>query len=126
MCSHYQAEKRRHFYEKRFGIKLPPDWEPPRGTGGLHVYPTQFAPIIHRPPERNSDDEAVPDFEVVAIEQAAAALGRRLNGSYWTLRTSASGPKRLYAVPQSGRPCLGKGYGQRAGAPESSDISVCQ
>lgn len=29
MCSHYQAEKRRHLYEKRFGIKLPPEWEPP-------------------------------------------------------------------------------------------------
>lgn len=65
MCSHYQAEKRRHFYEKRFGIKLPPDWEQPRGTGGLHVYPTQFAPIVRRPPERASADEAVPDFEVV-------------------------------------------------------------
>lgn len=35
MCSHYQAEKRRHFYEKRFGLKLPSDWEPPRGSGGL-------------------------------------------------------------------------------------------
>jgi len=65
MCSHYQAEKRRHLYEKRFGVKLPPEWEPPRGSGGLHVYPTQFAPIVRRPPERNSGDEAVPDFEVL-------------------------------------------------------------
>lgn len=44
---------------------MPPDWEPPRGSGGLHVYPTRFAPIIRRPPERNADDDAVPDFEVV-------------------------------------------------------------
>ena len=65
MCSHYQAEKRRHYYEKRFGLKLPPEWESPRGSGGLHVYPTQFAPIIRRPPERESGDEAVPDFEVI-------------------------------------------------------------
>lgn len=50
MCSHYQAEKRRAFYEKRFGIKLPPEWEPPRGGSGLHIYPTQFAPILRRPP----------------------------------------------------------------------------
>lgn len=64
MCSHYQAEKRRVFYEKRFGIKLPLDWEPPRG-GGLHIYPTQFAPILRRPPERDSGDEAVPDMEVI-------------------------------------------------------------
>lgn len=63
MCSHYQAEKRRHFYERRFGIKLPPEWEPP--PGGSHIYPTQFAPIIRRPPERASGDEAVPDVEVV-------------------------------------------------------------
>ena len=64
MCSHYQAEKRRVFYERRFGIELPPEWEPPRG-GGLHVYPTQFALIIRRPTERDTGDEAVPDFEVI-------------------------------------------------------------
>jgi len=65
MCSHYQAEKRRHLYEKRFGIKMPADWEPPRGSGGIHIYPTQFAPIVRRPPERDSGDNAVPYFEVV-------------------------------------------------------------
>ncbi|MDM0012143.1 SOS response-associated peptidase family protein [Variovorax sp. J22P168] len=63
MCSHYQAEKRRKQIERRFGIRLPPDWEPP--PGGLHVYPTQLAPFIRRPPERESGDEAVPPFEVV-------------------------------------------------------------
>lgn len=63
MCSHYQAEKRRHLIEKRFGIKLPLDWEAP--PGGSHIYPTQFAPIIRRPRERDAGDEAVPDFEVV-------------------------------------------------------------
>ena len=63
MCSHYQAEKRRNQIERQFGILLPPDWDAP--LGGPHIYPTQFAPIIRRPPERESGDEAVPDFEVV-------------------------------------------------------------
>jgi len=63
MCSHYQAEKRRKQIERRFGIQLPPDWEPP--PGGLHIYPTQMAPFIRRPPERESGDEAVADFELV-------------------------------------------------------------
>jgi putative SOS response-associated peptidase YedK len=47
MCSHYQAEKRRKQLEKRFGISLPLDWEPP--PSGLHIYPTQMAPMIRRP-----------------------------------------------------------------------------
>ena len=63
MCSHYQAEKRRQFIEKRYGITLPPGWEPPRG--GPHIYPTQLAPIICRPAERDSGDEAVAEFELV-------------------------------------------------------------
>jgi len=63
MCSHYQAEKRRKQIEKRFHVTLPLDWEPP--PGGLHIYPTQMAPIVRRPPERESGDEAVPDFEVI-------------------------------------------------------------
>ncbi|CAN7332879.1 SOS response-associated peptidase family protein [Variovorax sp. LjRoot84] len=63
MCSHYQAEKRRKQLEKRFGISLPPDWEPP--PGGLHIYPTYKAPFIRRPPERESGDEAVPEIELV-------------------------------------------------------------
>ncbi len=63
MCSHYQAAKSRAKYEKRFGIVLPPEWEPPRGSGD--IYPTQFAPIIRRPAESGSGDEAVPELEVV-------------------------------------------------------------
>ena len=63
MCSHYQAEKRRYLIEKRFGINLPLGWEPP--PGGSHIYPTQFAPILHRPPDRASGDEAIPEVEVV-------------------------------------------------------------
>ncbi|SEB26356.1 SOS response-associated peptidase [Variovorax sp. YR216] len=62
MCSHYQAEKRRRQLEKHFGIQLPPNWEPP--PGGLHIWPTYLAPMIRRPPERDSGDEAVPDFEI--------------------------------------------------------------
>lgn len=63
MCSHYQAAKSRAKYEKRFGIVLPPEWEPPRGSDA--VYPTKFAPIIRRPDERDAGDEAVPELEVV-------------------------------------------------------------
>lgn len=63
MCSHYQTEKRRHQIEKRYGITLPSDWESRRGSG--HIYPTQVAPIIRRPAERDSGDEAVPEFEMV-------------------------------------------------------------
>jgi putative SOS response-associated peptidase YedK len=65
MCSHYQAEKRRRQIEKRFGIKLPPNWEPPRGSIHLDIHPASMAPIIRRPLERDSGDDAVPDFEVV-------------------------------------------------------------
>lgn len=63
MCSHYQAEKRRNQIARRFGINLPLDWEPP--PGGSHIYPTQLAPIIRRPPTRDSGDESVPDYEMI-------------------------------------------------------------
>ncbi|MDP9902952.1 SOS response-associated peptidase [Variovorax ginsengisoli] len=63
MCHHYQAEKRRQLLEKRFGLVLPADWEPP--PGGLHIYPTDLAPILRRPIERASGDDAVPEFELV-------------------------------------------------------------
>jgi len=62
MCSHYQAEKRRKQIEKHFGIRLPPGWEPP--PGGLHIYPTQLAPFVRRPRERDSGDDAVPAMEL--------------------------------------------------------------
>jgi len=62
MCSHYQAEKSRKKLE-RMGFTLPLDWVPP--PGGFDVYPTQVAPIIRRPPERDSGDAAVPEVEVV-------------------------------------------------------------
>lgn len=62
MCSHYQAEKTRKKLE-RMGFLLPLDWEPP--PGAVHIYPTQLASIIRRPPERDSGDDAVPDVEVV-------------------------------------------------------------
>ena len=63
MCSHYISERRRAYYLRHYGIVLPADWEAPRGSA--HVYPTQRAPIVRRPSERSSGDEAVPDFEVV-------------------------------------------------------------
>ena len=63
MCSHYQAEKRRAQIEKHFCIVLPPSWEPP--PGGQHIFPTQLAPIIRRPPEHDTGDEAVPAFDLI-------------------------------------------------------------
>ena len=63
MCSHYVGERARAKLA-RMGASLPANWEPPPGS--MHIYPTQLAPIIRRPPERDSGDEAVPDMEVVA------------------------------------------------------------
>ncbi|MEJ7685603.1 MAG: SOS response-associated peptidase family protein [Variovorax sp.] len=63
MCSHYISERRRAYYRKHYGIDLPPDWDAPRGSS--HVYPTQLAPIVRRPVERESGDEAVPEFDAV-------------------------------------------------------------
>lgn len=62
MCSHYISEKRQPFYLK-LGIGLPENWETQPGSS--HNYPTQFAPMIRRPPECESGDEAVPEIEVV-------------------------------------------------------------
>ena len=63
MRSHYIVKKS-HQQITRMCVKLPIAWQPP--TGNLHIYPTQWAPIIRRPPELDSGDEAVPDLEVVA------------------------------------------------------------
>jgi putative SOS response-associated peptidase YedK len=62
MCSHYIGQTYRARLA-RMGVQLPLDWEPPPGS--MHIYPTQLAPIIRRPPERESGDEAVPDMELV-------------------------------------------------------------
>jgi len=63
MCSHYEAERSRRKLE-RMGVHLPPDWQPP--PSAWHIFPTQIAPIIRRPPERESGDDAVPDMELVS------------------------------------------------------------
>ena len=62
MCSHYIAEKARQQLA-RFGVQLSLDWEP--GPSSSHIYPTQWAPIVRRPPEHDSGDDAVPDRELV-------------------------------------------------------------
>ena len=62
MCSHYIAEKSAQQLAQ-MGVALPANWQP--SSGGLHIFPTQWAPIIRRPPELDSGDEAVPDLEVV-------------------------------------------------------------
>ena len=62
MCSHYIAEKARQQLA-RFGVQLPFDWE--LGPSGNHIYPTQWAPIVRRPPEHDSGDDSVPDRELV-------------------------------------------------------------
>lgn len=63
MCSHYEAERSRRKLE-RMGVHLAPDWQAPSST--WHIFPTQVAPIIRRPAERDSGDDAVPVMELVA------------------------------------------------------------
>ena len=46
------------------GVQLPTGWQPPEVN--RHICPTQWAPIIRRPPELDSGDEAAPKSEVVA------------------------------------------------------------
>lgn len=67
MCSHYPAENSRKKLE-RMTFVVPVDWVPPPSS--VHVYPTQLVPIIRRPAERDSGDEAVPDVEVVEVVEA--------------------------------------------------------
>ena len=62
MCSHYISENARAKLV-RLGVGLPLDWQAP--PGGLHIYPTQRAPIIRRPAERDAGDDAVLDRELV-------------------------------------------------------------
>jgi hypothetical protein len=62
MCSHYEGEKGCAKLAW-MAVQLSLDWGPPPGS--VHIYPIQVAPIIRRPPERDSGDEAVPDIELV-------------------------------------------------------------
>ena len=62
MCSYYVGQKSRDRLA-RIGVSLPPDWV--QSAGSMHVFPTQQASIIRRPPERDSGDVAVPDMELV-------------------------------------------------------------
>jgi putative SOS response-associated peptidase YedK len=61
MCAHYEALRKWERYAKYFGINQP---QPPVQLP-QHVFPTALAPIIRRPPELTSGDEAVPVREVV-------------------------------------------------------------
>lgn len=63
MCSHYVGERARAKLAC-MGVSLPANWEP--APSSMHIYPTQLASIIRRPPERDSGDKAVSDMEVVA------------------------------------------------------------
>lgn len=47
------------------GYQAAAEWGPPRGGGRLYIYPTLFALIVRRPPERDSGDEAMQDVEVI-------------------------------------------------------------
>ena len=61
MCAHYEALIDQETYAKYFGVKrsgVPV-------TQAKHVFPSLLAPIIRRPLERGSGDDAVPAFEVV-------------------------------------------------------------
>jgi hypothetical protein len=92
MCSHYQAEKRRKFIEQRYGITLPPEWEPPHG--GSHIYPTQVAPIIRRPAERDSGD-VLPHEGMLPVGQLSFLLFFA-----WLLHTFAGMPLGSYSRPR--------------------------
>ena len=61
MCAHYEALREWERYVKHFGIERPqsPVQLP------LHIFPTGLAPMIRRPLERDSGDEAVPEREIV-------------------------------------------------------------
>jgi putative SOS response-associated peptidase YedK len=61
MCAHYEAVRQWEAYEKHFGIQRPLD----SVQLPLHVFPTALAPLIRRPAELDSGDEAVPAREVV-------------------------------------------------------------
>ena len=61
MCSHYVGQTSRDKLA-RLGVVLPLGWVSP--PGGLHIFPTQQAAIICRPPELDSGDEAVPAMEI--------------------------------------------------------------
>jgi len=61
MCAHYEALREWERYAKYFGIKQPQ----PTVQLPLHVFPTGLAPMIRRPPELASGDDAVPALEVV-------------------------------------------------------------
>ena len=63
MCSHYIGVKA-GVRLKQFGLGQPPGGLDAAATA--HIYPTQQAAIIRRPPERDSGDEAVPAMEVVS------------------------------------------------------------
>lgn len=47
MCSHYQLIKARERLQRKFGIVLPPLWEPP--PRGLHIFKGYEAPFIISP-----------------------------------------------------------------------------
>ena len=61
MCAHYEALREWERYVKYFKIKQPET----AVQLPLHVFPTGMAPMIRRPAEPDSGDEAVPAHEVV-------------------------------------------------------------
>lgn len=59
MCSHYTALKKQEQMEKYFrvrGIPLPPRYD---------MWPRYDGVFVRRPPEHDSGDEAVPEFEAI-------------------------------------------------------------
>lgn len=62
MCSHYQAERNRRKLE-RMGARVPEDWR--TSEGPWDIYPTLVAPIIRRPLQPDSRDDAATGMEVV-------------------------------------------------------------
>ena len=59
MCSHYQAVRERERFLRQFGVA------PPEDAIRHDIWPGYLAPLLRRPRERDSGDEAVPDREAL-------------------------------------------------------------
>lgn len=79
MCSHYQYLKELDRL-KRLRLTIPLNWEPPRAS---HAYKKYLAPVLRRPPELSSGDEAVPAIEI-------------LNAQFGLLPYRAADPDEFY------------------------------
>lgn len=62
MCSHYQAIKERERFLRQFGVY------PPDPDGRYDMWPGYTGVMIHRPPEADAGDEALPARQALAAQ----------------------------------------------------------